>query len=534
MSVSKAKKLRLSFFLVKPGVDFDKTEEIVERPEKEGLHTYVIKAFSEDRHSLFLRASHQVTPRWLTLVKDHVEGDLVSVFGASSSGVLLVPAGEDLLAVSFGYGRHLLRKEAVVQDFGLRVVLNEIDPTLIKSVDARTFDELLIHTKRGVSKDSPLSAFDLDSSKDLLRAVSGRSAPDGLGALSGSAALTLNTDVPLPQLPQLGQELTSAYRSERYKENFKEIDQVRGEQDPEVIAALDTRLIEALRTEKMTEMHLAIPEAVDWQQISGVQFSYGRRRHDPMPDPRISVYRELRPAEKIDLKRLRGDRVIAISALDEEEIYDKWSVYDCLVFELEHEGELFVLSGGQWYRVEEAFREEVTAFAESVPELELEMPEPEPETKESIYNEAAATTLGGICLDEQTVPLGGVDRAELCDILSPEGVLIHVKKRGASSTLSHLFAQGTVSCELLLSDRGFLEDARSLVEKTNPDFVDLLPEQLGERDRLKVAYVVLSRGQRPDRPYGLPFFSLVNLRGAAQRLEAAGVSVCMKEVREAR
>src|SRR5215208_4136850 len=119
--MSKAKKLRLSFSLVKPGIDFDKTEEIVEPPEKGGLHSYVIKAFSESRDSLFLRASHQAAPRWLTIVENYVEGDLVSVFGASSSGVLLVPAGDDLLAVSFGYGRHLLRKEAVVQDFGLRV-----------------------------------------------------------------------------------------------------------------------------------------------------------------------------------------------------------------------------------------------------------------------------------------------------------------------------------------------------------------------------------------------------------------------------
>jgi len=532
--VNKPRKQRLSFSLVKPGIDFDMTEEIIEPSEKGELHSYAVKVFSEDRDSLFLRASHQAKPRWLALVEDHIEGDLVSVFGASSSGVLLVPAGDDLLAVSFGYGRHLLRKEAVVHDFGLRVVLNEIDPTLIKSIDARTFDELLIHTKRGVSKDSPLSAFDLDSSKDLLRAVSGRSAPDGLGALSGSAALTLNTDVALPALPQLARELTAAYRSERYKENFKAIDQVRGEQDPDVIAALDNRLLGALRAEEMTEMHLAIPEAVDWQQIAGVRFTIGRRRHDPMPDPRISIYRRLRPAEKIDLKRLRNDRVVAISALDEEEIYDKWSVYDCLVFEIEHQGELFVLSGGQWYRVEEAFREEVTAFAKSVPELELELPGPAPETKESIYNEAAATAVGGICLDERTVPLGGIDRAEICDILSPDGILIHVKKRGASSTLSHLFAQGTVSCELLLRDGQFLEDARNLVEGINPDFAALLPERLGERERLKVAYVVLSRGQRPDRPYGLPFFSLVNLRRAAQTLEAAGVSVFMKEVKEAR
>jgi uncharacterized protein (TIGR04141 family) len=532
--MAKGRKMRLSFFLVKPSVDFTEVEQIIEPPTRGRLHSYRVPSFSGERDSLFLKESHVSPPRWLELIEGHMEGDLVPVLGASSAGALLVPAGEDLLAVTFGYGRHLVRKEAVVQDFGLKVVLNEIDPTQIKSVDARTFDELLVHTKRGVSKDSPLSAFDLDSSRDLLRAVSGRSAPGGLGALSGSAALALNREITLPQLPELGVELVAAYRSDRYRENFKEIDQMRGEQDPEVIAALDNDLLAALRKggDALTTIHLAIPEAVDWQRISGVRFSLKRKRHQPMPDPRITVYRELRPTEQIDLKRLRADKVEAISALDEEELYDKWSVYDCLVFETEYDKHLYVLSGGQWYRIDHSFREEVESFVREVPELELELPPPEAESNEGEYNAAAAEAIGGLCIDEETVSTGGIDRVEICDILTRDGIFVHVKKRGRSSTLSHLFAQGVTSCELLLNDQSFLHDARELVAGLGPSFSGLLPEKLGERERIKVAYVVLSRGQRPERPYGLPFFSMVSLRGAVQRLRAAGVQVFAKEVRE--
>jgi uncharacterized protein (TIGR04141 family) len=46
------------------------------------------------------------------------------MLGSSGSGVLLVPSATRMLALTFDYGRFLLRSETVVQDFGLRVVLN--------------------------------------------------------------------------------------------------------------------------------------------------------------------------------------------------------------------------------------------------------------------------------------------------------------------------------------------------------------------------------------------------------------------------
>jgi uncharacterized protein (TIGR04141 family) len=70
---------------------------------------------------------------------------------------------------------------------------------------------------------------------------------------------------------------------------------------------------------------------------------------------------------------------------------------------------------------------------------------------EATYNEAAAKAIGAISVDDRPIGVGGVDRVELCDILTKDGTFIHVKKRGRSSTLSHLFAQGITSSELLLS-----------------------------------------------------------------------------------
>jgi uncharacterized protein (TIGR04141 family) len=526
------RKMRLSWFLIKKGLEDDLTA-VIEKPKGGALQAFKLSVLSKDRDSLFIKPSHQSTPRWRDYVEPHVDGGgLPQLFGASSSGVLLVPASGRLLAISFGYGRHLVRSEAVVQDFGLKVVLNEIDPELIKSVDARTFDELTINTRQGASRDSSLGAFTLDNSRDLLRSVTGRSADGGLGALSGSAALAMNTSLDLPQLPELAKALVKAYGSKRYRQNFEFIDHMRGVQDPTVVARLDAKLIEALKAEDMTNMHLAIPEAVDWQQIDGVRFSLKRHAPPPTPDPRISAYRKLRDASKINLDRLKADKVEAISAVDENEIVGKWSVYNCLVFETEIGGKLYILSGGDWYQVDKDYRDKVQSYVAKIPRLTLDLPEADLEKTEAEFNEAAAAKLKGVCLDGKLVGVGGVDRIEICDVLTRDGDFIHVKKRGSSSTLSHLFAQGVTSTVLLLGDDTFRADAAAKVKEVDPSFVKAIPTGPGEREKIRVAYVILSRGKRKDRPFGLPFFSMVSLKAAVERLIGAGVEVRVREVKE--
>jgi uncharacterized protein (TIGR04141 family) len=527
------KKMRLSWFLVKQGLESGDVWAIIEKPSHGALQSFKVSALSKDRDSLFVKPSHTAPPRWREYVEPHVDdGGLPQLFGASSSGVLLVPASKRLLAISFGHGRHLVRSEAVVQDFGLKVVLNEIDPELIKSVDARTFDELTINTRQGASRDSSLGAFTLDNSRDLLRSVTGRSADAGLGALTGSAALAMNTDVELPQLPGLAKGLLKAYRARRYKKNFEFIDHMKGVQDPTLVTNLDSKLVESLKAKEMTNMHLAIPEAVDWQQIAGVRFSLKKKKHEPSPDPRISVYRELRATDKVELKRLKGDKVEAISAVDEEEIIDKWRVYDCLVFETEVGGKVYILSGGDWYQIDKGFRDKVQAYVAKIPEFDPPLPEPDMEKSEEEYNEALAAKLAGVCLDGKLVGVGGVDRVEICDVLTKDGRFIHAKKRGRSSTLSHLFAQGVTSTELLLRDEAFRRNAAKKVKEVDPAFVTAIPSGPGQREKIRVSYLILSRGQRPDRPYGLPFFSMVSLKAATERLIGAGIDVTVREVKE--
>lgn len=531
--MAKPKKLRLSWSLVKKGIDSDDLHQIIEPPDGEELHRYRIPTLDKKNDSLFIRPSIPRPPRWLKYVTDYMDtDDLPTVVGASSSGLLLVRVKKRLMAVSFGRGYLLLKPEALVQDFGLKVVLNSLDPSQIKSVDARTFDELSIYTRRGVSRDSSLPAFELDVARDLLRGITGRASVEDLGVLSGTARLAINTATQIPELKKMGKKLLKFYQSRRYRKDFKFIDNMRAENDPSAVSKLDKKLIAALKTEELTQMHLAIPEAVNWQEIDGVRFSYRRKKQSRSPDPRISVYRRLRGADGLTLKRLRSDKVEAISAVDEDQVLDHWRVYDCIVFETEHNGQLYVLSGGDWYRISKTYRGQVEEYVYALPELSIGLPEADAADDEPTYNVKAAQAIGAAVIDKKVVGVGGYDKVELCDILTRDSVFVHVKKRGRSSTLSHLFAQGVTSAELLLNEEKFRVDARKLASTHGTAFGRAVPKKAGAREKIKVAYVVLSRSKRKDTPYGLPFFSLVSLKNAARRLSDAGIKVYVQEVKE--
>jgi uncharacterized protein (TIGR04141 family) len=120
---------------------------------------------------------------------------------------------------------------------------------------------------------------------------------------------------------------------------------------------------------------------------------------------------------------------------------------------------------------------------------------------------------------------------EICDVLTRHGCLIHIKQRGSSSTLSHLFAQGLNSAERLLQDAEFRREARQLIAGAKPEFGELIPEGRPSPDAHQVVFAVITGSVR-DTPLTLPFFSLVSLRASATRLQGYGFPIAVAAVRE--
>lgn len=348
--------------------------------------------------------------------------------------------------------------------------------------------------------------------------------------VTGADVLAIVTRAILPELSALGERLFGAYQADDYKDHFAWIDQMRPVKDPALVEVLNDDLVNRLRDRELDDAHLAAPEILDWQRLPVFAFSPKPDEDDLETDPRISTYRDRfdDPAD-ITLERLKRDRVYAFGG-DGEAPITSWSVYRCLVYE--HSGEaLNVLSSGQWYSVAPSFAEEVAADLALLPELDLDLPPAPLGIDEGEYNELAARETGWLCMDRQLVRLTGLDPVELCDLLSRDSRFVHVKRRGSSSTLSHLFAQGAVVAQLISAEQRFRDESRRVVEGLDADFVESVPADRPEADQCEIGFVVVTRSDR-NTPLTLPFFSQVNLRNAARQLQGLGFRTTVKRVRE--
>ncbi len=208
---------------------------------------------------------------------------------------------------------------------------------------------------------------------------------------------------------------------------------------------------------------------------------------------------------------------------------ESWPIYRCLVYQVELHDYLYVLSAGDWFRVDLDYRKKVEAEVNALPRL-TGLPDADPGTDEAQYNLKAAKALGALCLDKKLI-YDGPDKMEICDILTRQGGLIHVKHRGSSSTLSHLFAQGVNSADRLLLDQDFRDEARTVIKREDSSYENVLPASRPTPSDHEISFVVITRSAR-NTPLTLPFFSVVSLRAAASQLKGYDFRVSIAAVRE--
>ena len=239
----------------------------------DGLSSYTVAGLSAGKPSLFVRATAPHPPKWLGYLKPHVPGDLPDLYAASAAALLFVQGADRLFAFTFGQGRHLLDPGAIESDFGLKVVLNTVSTRSVEECRLKP-STTTMHTRRDVSRDSSLSAFGLDVSRDLVRAVTGRPQDAAFGPrLTGADALGLHTRAAVPELPALAERLLAAYQAEDYKQYSDFIDFLRPERSPGRVQALEEKLTAALNSKQLADIHLAAPEPLDWLDIDGFRFS---------------------------------------------------------------------------------------------------------------------------------------------------------------------------------------------------------------------------------------------------------------------
>lgn len=489
-------------------------------------------------------------PTWLEFLKDGFErADLpeVQLVGA----LLLIKVRyytDQYFAFTFGQGRHILRSKSYDKQYGLRVALNAIydlengaSTARIKSVESKTTSYNPLRILKQADRRDNFELFETNIFSDQLKAITGSPmAREQWGSrISGSDSVTANTEIAFEDLGDYCRALARTYRETTYQQNFGWIDSLQAVTDPAEIDSLYTEVIRLIR-QKSETISLTVPELVSWDEIAYFSLSFEPTTHFSDPED-IVLFDELEN-EGI------GDQ-LNVSALEDlwkfnafnnnDELQFSWTLIRCFTGSLIHDSTTYVLSEGYFYQVDRDYEDRLNQYIRLIPTSTIALPDSVGDPPEGEYNELAADSSHHYMLfDKKTVRVSNRTSAiEICDVLTDNGCFVHVKRKLGSSSLSHLFGQGTVSADLYLMNADYRQKCWEVILDTvNGDpsrlngFSRYRPNGRILPGQFEVVYAIVAKWNGRTAEEALPFFSKVNLRNHAEDLRRMGYKVSMAPV----
>lgn len=473
----------------------------------------------------FVQSNKVKAPKWLDFVGKNFDLSNLALLNASNSFLIILRVKSRIFAVPFGFAYSALDRSRIEQGFGMRVTLNEIDPERIETLDTRNIDLVTKQRRTHVTVGSKVSEFGLNQNIDWIRYVSGKpTTKEFASKLSGSDSLAITTDTTINELGELCEELLEKFQATTYKKHFEFIDYLRPlkradskvqKLNMELEGYLDKRL-----TQKVTVALPEIPESnIDHYKI------FSGTRNSKLTDVTLESFYDFLNDNPDITDYL--DKV-HITGLDSEgtPVTTKYKMREFIVAEITNASETFVLSLGNWFQVDNEYVRIIKETVKSIPDITdtLKLPAIKVGEKEGEYNERVGKIKNWLLFDKELLYFSSTEKYEICDLLTKKMQYLCVKKMYSSATLSHLFAQGSVSARLLRGDPRVEKKVEKAYSKmwSKQDFL--------AQDAPEFVYVI------PTTKEGalsecLFFFSLINLVDHVRSIKEVGykVSLCKVE-----
>jgi uncharacterized protein (TIGR04141 family) len=497
--------------------------------------------------TLYYHTTQQEPPDWADFLERGAPGIKARLNSQHSSAVLLLESGptgaERLFAFCFGQGHHAIEQDLIERQFGMRVVLNSVSRKDLRVLDSASLDSTVIQRRTQASRESDLKEFGLDTHRELLRLASGTPTDTNIAkAVSGKDALQIRKKLAFSDLPALCELLLDVYNATDYLTDFDFIDQIKPLYKGALTDTLDGLLFAELRqlvAGGTSDLHLAVPDILPTGPESQLTYcgSHLPRKKGMFDGLAIADYvAELNAGDFTaitSMEEIRNSHQVRSRSEDPSAPHGHLKVYDCMVYETQHNNKQYVLFDGQWYEVGGTYFREIEQYYRDLCKPAFLTSSTAANEQELIAELCQDTYPDLLCIDKTKLNPAGVVRANLeaCDFLSRSKQLIHLKDSETSSPLSHLWNQGLVSAETLKRDsvfrNGFRRVARTREhEHTRTGFVAQLPT--GARivpSNYTVVYGVLKKRGTRSGNLDIPFFSKVALRAAADRISLMGYNV---------
>lgn len=316
------------------------------------------------------------------------------------------------------------------------------------------------------------------------------------------------------------------YKEEKYKENFEWIDNIKEVKSKKEKKELDNSLIQYINEKRFDCIWMSIPEVIDWEDICGFNYTNDNEIYDDVIIEKVieSLRNNLNDSEQLKRKK------VIMKDIEGKEI-EKWSAYKCIIAEIQFNKKSYCLNNGKWYCINKDFSDKIEKEYDNIEISDLDFIDYNKNMKdEDDYNEKLSNVLPNAYLIHKIgeIPFGGGkgNKIELCDVMTQENQLIHIKKNGGSSYLSHLFNQAAVSAELLLDTNFRVKVNTKMNEfKFDKQFTD----DFNPKDYTIIIGII--NNYNDERPK-IPFFSKVSLRYTINHMKNIGYKVQLKNIKK--
>lgn len=522
MSKKKNKSRSFSIYLLKP--EYNATNTLT---DNHGLESVTTATNLPTNAQLYVLDTPPRAPWWrgyFGIAKDLSQ--------ASKGALVFLPVKDRWFALTFGHVYHHIKDAAYEYDFGLRVTLNALDPKRVISTD--TLEPSAARRQRTqVPKESELVFFGYDSENNIFKSLTGKvrdEYKDLFRHVTGSSNLRISSDMQPDALISTCEKLLEIYGKEDYKTNFPNLQNIIPTKDPATISQLDGKVLEAFKA-KNIDLYLAVPDIVNYADSVYSQFVGGRSGVRYEDVDMQNYYDHLQTSgidyNTVDIDMLRKHKLVLVDEEGSPKGAYTYNIYRSLIFDVEVNGDTYHLCDGDWYKVESDYMTRLQTFLDPCYEDQANLP-PYNHATESAYNIAAAAgEKSFLCLDTENVTPAeqtGIEPCDLYTVSNGTGILHHVKVSTRSSQLSHLFAQGQNSIELMKSEAETREKMKALIKARlngQDEATYLAPIDNGP---YKVVYAIVSKKDKTGKSKNLPLFSRISLMRSIKSLSMMNVS----------
>jgi uncharacterized protein (TIGR04141 family) len=460
-----------------------------------------------------------------------------------SGGVLLL--GVDGVAYAMSYGSGYLQIPDALKDqrFGLRFMIRRLDSDQVRDLVRRRPDARGRTDSTLVAAGAPVWTLGIAENVEIIRRIGGKakdlkvtfsSRDDRAVNVEGSVGLKMPFGTQPEALVADIRECERVCREEEPDERLAFIEWIHPVADVAVRAKLDAELEELLAGTADATGHLvpAVPTSVleHYGEAHTFTIKIGYARTEAVPSLELKDFlcrtRKLRLGHRVNALR---DGHVYLNAADDN-VLSHAPAIRWLEANVSLGAERYFLMDGDWFQMGADYvrtsRDEIGRLFPVTPSVELPAWYLPAKRTEYDYNRFVAARHRGkyLCLDRnQSVrnPLGAGSSLEICDLLGPDNELIHVKRAAGSAPLSHLFFQGLLSAQSLITGPASTRQRFVATVAGLPNGRELPPDF----KPAKVIYAILMKNGKQLTPDTLFPFSQATLAHAARVLGTYGIAV---------